>query len=115
MNKVFLVGRLGADPEYKGTKGGELCRFSVATSEKFLSDGEIKERTEWHRVVVWGKLALTCSKHLTKGAQVAIEGRLQTRAWEGERGKSYSTEVIADDVKFLDLKKKRAAGGGLPL
>lgn len=114
MNKVILLGRLGSDPEFKATSGGEMCRFSLATSEKFMSDGEIKERTEWHRVVVWGKLAHTCSKYLKKGSQVAIEGRLQTRSWESNSGsKRHSTEVVAEEVRFLDLKK--AAGGGLPL
>ena len=114
MNKVILLGRLGSDPEFKATSGGEMCKFSVATSEKFQSDGEIKERTDWHKIVVWGKLAQTCSKYLTKGSQVAIEGRLHTRSWEDDRGKKkFVTEVIAEDVKFLDLKK--TSDGGLPL
>lgn len=115
MNKVILVGRLGSDPEYKATKNGEMCRFTLATSEKYIQDGEAKERTEWHRIVVWGKRAHTCSKHLTKGSQVAVEGKLQTRSWESGGKAHYSTEVVAEDVRFLDTKRRNDGGGGLPL
>lgn len=114
MNKVIIVGHLGADPEFKALTNSPVCNFSVATSEKWVKDGEHHERTEWHRIVVWGKLAEICNKYLTKGSQVLLEGKLQTRSWEGQDGnKKYTTEVIAEHVTFLDRKK--ADDGGLPL
>lgn len=104
INKVILVGRLGADPEKKQTQTGQtVTRLNLATSESWLNrEGERQEKTEWHRVVIWGKLAETCAQHLTKGRQVYIEGRLQTRSWETEKGeKRFSTEVVATQVLFL--------------
>ena len=104
INKVILVGRLGADPEKKQTQTGQtVTRLNLATSESWINrEGERQEKTEWHRIVIWGKLAETCAQHLTKGRQVYIEGRLQTRSWETEKGeKRFSTEVVANQVLFL--------------
>lgn len=104
INKVILVGRLGADPEVKTITGGNtVARLSVATSENWTDkQGEKQERVEWHRVVVWGKLAELCGKYLTKGRQAYIEGRIQTRSWEDDQGvKKYSTEIVANTVQFL--------------
>ena len=104
INKVILVGNLGADPEVRKTNNQQtFTQFSLATSESWVNrDGERQEKTEWHRIVVWGKLAETCAKHLAKGRQVFIEGRLQTRSWETEQGqKRFTTEVIANQVLFL--------------
>lgn len=104
VNKVIIIGRLGADPELKTVTGGQsVCRLSVATSENWTDrEGQKQERTEWHRVVVWGKLAELCGKYLTKGRQAYIEGRLQTRSWEDQQGqKKYTTEVVANTVQFL--------------
>lgn len=104
VNKVIIIGRLGTDPETKtvGT-GSAVTRMSVATSESWVDrDGQKQERTEWHRVVVWGKLAEICGKYLSKGRQVFVEGRLQTRSWEDNQGqKKYTTEVVATNVQFL--------------
>lgn len=104
INKVILIGRLGADPEVKTVTGGNnVARLSVATSENWTDrEGQRQERTEWHRVVVWGKLAELCGKYLVKGRQVYVEGRLQTRSWEDQQGqKKYSTEIVANTVQFL--------------
>lgn len=104
INKVTLIGNLGADPEVRKTANQQtVTQFSLATSESWINkEGERQEKTEWHRIVIWGKLAETCAKHLAKGRQVFIEGRLQTRSWETEQGqKRFTTEVIANQVLFL--------------
>ena len=104
VNKVIIVGRLGADPEVKTvTSGQTVCRLSVATSENWTDrDGQKQERTEWHRVVIWGRMAEVCGQHLAKGRQVYLEGRLQTRSWEDQQGqKKYTTEIVANTVQFL--------------
>ena len=104
INKVILVGRLGADPEKKQTQTGQtVTRLNLATSESWVNrEGERQEKTEWHRIVIWGKLAETCAQHLSKGRQIYVEGRLQTRSWETEKGeKRFSTEVVAIQVLFL--------------
>lgn len=105
VNKVILVGRLGNDPEIRYTQQGvAVTNFNIATSENWVDKGGQKqERTEWHRIVVWGKIAEVCSQYLAKGRQVFIEGRLQTRQWEDKEGsKRYTTEVVASTVQFLD-------------
>ena len=110
VNKVILVGRLGADPEVKTvTSGQTVCRLSVATSENWTDrDGQKQERTEWHRIVVWGRLAEICGQHLSKGRQVYVEGRLQTRSWEDQQGqKRYTTETVANTVQFLGASSDR--------
>lgn len=103
INKVILVGRLGNNPELKTLSPGNMvATFSVATSETWMKEGQKQERTEWHRIVVWGKQAENCSKYLSKGRQVYVEGRLQTRQWEDQQGqKKYSTEIVAQTVQFL--------------
>ena len=104
INKAIVVGRLGSDPEVKTTSGGHnVARLSVATSERWNnSEGQRQERTEWHRVVVWGKMADLCGRYLSKGRQLYVEGRLQTRSWEDQQGvKRYSTEIVARDIQFL--------------
>lgn len=116
INKVILVGRLGADPEVKAVgSGSTVCRLNLATSETWLKDGQKQERTEWHRVVVWGKLAEICGKHLSKGRQVYVEGKLQTRDWEDQQGqKRYTTEIVANTVQFLGAAasgERRASSG----
>lgn len=104
INKVIIIGRLGADPEVKSVgQGSTVATLNIATSEAWTGkDGQKQERTEWHRVVAWGKLAEICGKHLAKGRQVYIEGRLQTRQWEDQQGqKKYTTEIVAQNVQFL--------------
>jgi len=112
VNKVILVGRLGQDPELKQTQGGgAVCKFSLATSE-FWQDkqGQKQEKTEWHRITVWGKLGETCNQYLAKGRQAYIEGRLQTNSWDDKDGqKRYATEIVATAVQFLGGAKD---GGG---
>ncbi len=103
VNKVIIVGRLGADPEMKAVgQGTNVTRLSVATSENWVDkNGQKQERTEWHRVTVWGKTAEHCAKYLAKGRQVYVEGKLQTRSWEDNGQKKYSTEIVAQTVQFL--------------
>lgn len=111
VNKVIIVGRLGADPETRTVGQGQtVTRLSIATSENWNDrDGQKQERTEWHRIVVWGKLAEICGKHLAKGRQVYVEGRLQTRSWEDQSGqKKYSTEIVANTVQFLGSPGERS-------
>ncbi len=116
VNKVILIGNLGADPELKYTPTNRpLCNLSVATSETFKDKiGDKQERTEWHKVTVWGDQAESCSKYLTKGRQVYIEGKLQTRSWDDKADgkKRYSTEVVADRVVFLGGEAERGAEPG---
>jgi single-strand DNA-binding protein len=103
VNKVILVGRLGADPEVKQLQGGATAaRLSVATSENWLDkQGQKQERVEWHRVTAWNKLAEVAGKFLTKGRQVYIEGKIQTRSWEKDGQKHYATEIVANTIQFL--------------
>lgn len=114
VNKVILVGRLGADPEVKAIgSGSTVARLNIATSETWVKDGQRQERTEWHRVTVWGKLAEICGKHLAKGRQVYVEGKLQTRQWEDQQGqKRYTTEIVASTVQFLGAAGNAEAGAG---
>ena len=104
VNRVILLGRLGQDPELKYTPSGTpVCTFSLATSENWSDkNGQRQERTEWHRIVVWGKMGERCNQYLGKGRQAYVEGRLQTRSWEGKDGqKRYTTEINAVNVQFL--------------
>lgn len=115
VNKVILVGRLGRDPEMKAIgQGSTVTTLNIATSEQWTDkNGQKQERTEWHRVVVWGKLAEICGKHLTKGRQLYVEGRLQTRSWEDQQGqKRYSTEIVATTVQFLGAAGEKSASSG---
>lgn len=104
VNKVLLIGRLGANPEIRYTpSGAAVANFNLATNENWTDkNGQKQERTEWHRVVVWGKLAQLCGEYLAKGKQAYVEGRLQTRQWQDKDGQTkYTTEVIATTVQFL--------------
>jgi single-strand DNA-binding protein len=104
VNKAILVGNLGSDPEMRYTPSGQgVCEFRVATNESWNDkNGQRQERTEWHRIVVWGKRAEVCSKYLSKGRSVYVEGRIQTRTYDDKDGnKRYITEIVAQDVQFL--------------
>jgi single-strand DNA-binding protein len=123
VNKVILIGNLGRDPEVRYTPGGQaVANFTVATNENWTDkQGQKQERTEWHKIVVWGKLAELCGEYLSKGRQAYIEGRLQTREWTNKEGaKQYTTEVVANQVVFLSGGERgqgRGAsrqGGGAP-
>ncbi|MCG5053987.1 MAG: single-stranded DNA-binding protein [Myxococcales bacterium] len=123
VNKVILIGNLGADPELRYTPNGNrpVCSLRIATSEVFKDKaGQKQEQTEWHRVTVWGDQAENCNKYLAKGRSVYVEGRLQTRSWDDKEGnKRYSTEVVAERVKFLGGGTGGAGGasggaGGAP-
>lgn len=107
VNMVLLIGNLGKDPEVRYTQGGQaVANFSLATNEAWTDkEGKKQERTEWHRIVVWGKAAEACGEYLKKGSQVFVAGRLQTREWEDkEKRKQFSTEIVANEVKFLGAK-----------
>lgn len=107
INKAMLVGRLGKDPEIRYTQDGmQVANFSVATDEyRKDNKGERIQKTEWHRIVAFGKLAEICRKYLTKGRLVFIEGRIQTRSWDDKEGvKRYTTEIVAANLKMLDAK-----------
>lgn len=113
VNKVILVGRLGQDPELRYTPSGmAVCNFTLATSESWTDkNGEKQERTEWHRVVIWGKLAELCNQYLSKGRQAYLEGALQTRSWEDKEGvKRYTTEIVAKTVQFLGTSAGSSEG-----
>ena len=104
VNKVILIGRLGADPEIRYTpSGAEVATFRIATSESWTNKGgEKEERTEWHRIVAWRGLAKICGEYLSKGKLVYVEGRLRTRSWEDRDGnKRTTTEIEATDMKML--------------
>jgi single-strand DNA-binding protein len=108
VNKVILIGNLGRDPELRHTQSGQsVCNFSVATSERWTdANGERQERTEWVRIVAWGKTADACSQYLVKGKRVYVEGRLQTREWDKDGEKRYQTEVVAQSVQFLSPREE---------
>lgn len=117
VNKVILVGHLGRDPEVRYTPDGKaICNFTMATTDswKDKNSGEKKERTEWHRVVVFGRLAEICGEYLSKGRQVYIEGRLQTRSWEKDGVTRYTTEVVVDMKGTMQMLGPREGGGGGP-
>lgn len=107
INKVILVGNLGADPEVRYTAGGTaVARFNVATTERFKGqDGNWQDRTEWHRIVAWGKLAEICGQYLSKGSQVYIEGKIQSNTWEKDGVKRTSYEIRADTMQMLGPKR----------
>ena len=107
INKVILVGNLGQDPEVKYTAGGAaVTTLSLATSDswKDKETGSNQERTEWHRVVLWRRLAEIAGEYLKKGSKIYIEGQLQTRKWEQDGQTRYTTEIVARDMQFLDSK-----------
>ncbi len=110
LNKAFIAGNLTRDPELKALPmGSNVCSFSVATNRTWRDqNGEKKEATEYHNIVVFGKQADTCAQYLKKGQQVLVEGRLQTRSWEKDGAKQYRTEIVADRVQF----GQKSGGGG---
>lgn len=116
VNKVILVGRLGKDPELKYTASGTpFCRFSMATDDVWndKGSGERQERTEWHNIVAWDRLAEICNQYLTKGKLVYIEGSLQTREWDDQEGnKRKTTEIRARDMVMLSGGAGEGSGGG---
>ncbi len=116
VNKAIVIGRLGVDPEVRYTQNGRaVANFSLATSEEWKDKetGEKRERTEWHRIVAWGRLGEICGQYLAKGRQVYIEGRLQTRSWEKDGVTRYTTEIVASDMQMLEPKGSapQQAGG----
>ena len=113
LNKVLLIGNLGRDPEIRHTPSGTpVANFTLATSDSFTDrSGNRQDRTEWHRIVVWNKLAEICSQYLRKGSQVFLEGRLQTRQWEDQQGQRRSTtEVVANNMVMLGGRGDGGAG-----
>jgi single-strand DNA-binding protein len=120
LNKAILIGNLGADPEIRYTQNGTpQVRFNLATNESWIDrDGNREVRTEWHRIVAWRKLAETCNQYLSKGKQVYIEGKIQTRTWEDANGvKKWTTEIVASTMLMLgraedsDVKPEFLSGG----
>ena len=115
VNKVILIGHLGADPELSTTQGGtSLAKFRIATTEtwKDRTTGERQERTEWHSIVAWDKLAQICGEYLHKGKMVYVEGSLQTRSWDDQSGqKRYKTEIKANNVLMLSPRVDGAVRG----
>ena len=118
LNKVFLMGNLGRDPEVRYTQGGAaVANFSIATNERWTDkNGQQQEKTEWHKIVVWGKTAELCGQYLKKGRQAFIEGRLQTREWtDKQNAKQYTTEIVATNVQFIGPRPDGVpAGNGAP-
>lgn len=115
VNKAILVGNLGRDPELRRTQNGQaVANFTLATSETWTDkSGEKVERTEWHRIVAWGKTGEMCAQYLSKGRTVYVEGRIQTREWEDKDGnKRYTTEVNAQTVNFIGPRTGGGGGGG---
>jgi len=112
VNKALIIGRLGSDPEVRyTTNGGAVGNFNMATNESWMDkSGQKQERTEWHRIVVWGKLAELCGQYLAKGRQAFVEGRLQTREWTDKEGhKRYTTEIVAQNIQFLGGAGERSS------
>lgn len=115
LNKAMLIGRLGQDPEVRYTQSNTaVANFSLATNERFKDrNGENQERTEWHRIVAWGRTAEICQEYLNKGSLVYIEGPIQTREWEDKDGqKKYTTEIKALTMQMLDSRGDSSMGGG---
>ena len=107
LNKVMLIGRLGKDPDMRFSQSGmAVASFTIATNEGWMdkATNEKKERTEWHRIVAYGKLGKICGEYLAKGKQVYVEGKLQTRSWEQNGVTKYTTEIVASDMQMLDSK-----------
>ena len=115
VNKVILVGRLGKDPEIRSTPSGtSVAKFSLATDDKYTDrSGEKQERTEWHNIVAWGKLAEICGQYLKKGKLVYIEGSIRTDSWDDKESgqKKYRTEIIANTMQMLDRREEGQGGG----
>jgi single-strand DNA-binding protein len=114
VNKVILVGRLGRDPEVRFTSGGQaVANFSLATDSSYKDkNGERQKKTEWHKIVVWGKQAEIAQQYLKKGSLIFIDGRLQSREWQDKEGqKKYTTEIVVNDFRMLGGKSDGMAAG----
>lgn len=114
LNKVMLIGNLGKDPEVRFTASGQaVASFSLATSETYKDkSGEKVEKTEWHNITLWGKLAEIAGEYLSKGKTIYVEGRLQTRKWQDKSGNDrYTTEIVGDKMQMLSAKGERSGGG----
>lgn len=109
LNKVFIIGKLGADPKITTTSGGKVANFSVATNEVTGPKETRKEITDWHSITAWGTTAELAEKYLKKGSSVHIEGKLKTESWEKEGVKQYTTRIVAESIQFLDPKKEESA------
>jgi len=111
INKAILIGNLGADPKVSYTQSGTaVANFNLATTETWTQDGNKQEKTEWHRIVAFGRLGEICGEYIAKGSKVYIEGRIQTRQWDDKDGnKRYTTEIVAREMKMLTPK---GGGGG---
>ena len=118
LNKVMLIGNLGADPDLRTTNNGTaVCEMRIATNESWFDKAanERKDRTEWHRVIVWGASGENCAKYLTKGSKAYVEGRIQTREWADKEGnKRYTTEIVASSVQFLSPRGESGGSSGGP-
>ncbi len=117
LNKVILIGNLGADPEMRYTPSGRaVVNFRMATTRQWnTQDGERREETEWHRIVAFSKLAEICGQYLKKGAPVYVEGRLQTRSWEDQSGmKRYTTEIVANEMQMLSARQQSEVASDAP-
>lgn len=117
LNKVQIIGHLGRDPEIRYAPSGDaVANFSVATTEKWKdkNTGEQKEKTEWHRVTVWGRLAEVVGQYLKKGSKVYVEGKLQTRQYEKEGQTHYATEIVMQNMEMLDGKPQGDDQGSAP-
>ncbi len=117
INKAMIIGRLGSDPEVRYTQSNTaVANFNVATNERFKDrNGEFQERTEWHRIVAWGRTAEICQEYLKKGSLVYIEGPIQTREWEDKDGqKRYTTEIKALVMRMLDSRSDQQASSSPP-
>ena len=117
VNKVILLGNLGQDPELKYLPDGKaVCNFTIATSESWTDERQQKhERVEWHRIVIYGKLAEIAQQYTSKGSKVYIEGRLQTRSWDDKAGsKRYTTEIIVKSIQFLSRSADKEIPEGAP-
>lgn len=115
INKVILIGNLGADPEIRYTQSGApVVNFRIATTERWKGqDGQQQEQTEWHKIVAWRRLAEICAEFLSKGSKVYIEGKLQTRKWQDQNGNDrYTTEIVAKEMQMLTPRGAGAASGG---
>jgi len=117
VNKVILLGRLGKDPELRSLESGtKVCTFSIATSENYTDrEGQKQERTEWHNIVLWAKLAELADSYLSKGREVYIEGKLQTRKWQDQTGNDrYTTEIVGTSMNFVGGRSDAPNSGGTP-
>jgi len=112
INKAILIGNLGADPEVRYTQSGTaVANFNLATTETWTKEGTKEEKTEWHRIVAFGRLGEICGEYLSKGSKAYIEGRIQTRQWDDKDGnKRYTTEIVAREMKILTPKGATASG-----